>query len=304
MSRATDVLRQLQLSLQSNETPELQDQGLDELYGPGFLSHFGSFNQSRDDEIDVDNADQVDAEYVTNRPIPTPKGKKRGSNYVPFPATLAGESRLREQEDDEDEEGMPKKEPLKGKEPEDEADMAAAAAEKEAEDATGEELGGEEMTGDPGEIPDPEASGDEAGMEVGGEAGMDAAGDMGGDMGADMGAGGDMGAGMDTGMDTGMGMGEQEEEKTAGELGRIYELKKIYARLTSIESYLSNESSETLSEIRTYVSQSIELFEIISSNFNSYKDKLDDIIVMYYKFIKETYNQVRDYFKKESKESK
>jgi len=99
----------------------------------------------------------------------------------------------------------------------------------------------------------------------------------------------------------GYGMLGQEEPKTAGQLGRIYELKKIYSRLTSIESYLGNESSDELLEIRDYVSKAIELFEIVSSNFDSYKDRLDEIIVTYYKFILEVYDNVKDYFQKKVK---
>ncbi len=137
---------------------------------------------------------------------------------------------------------------------------------------------GEEMTGD---IEEPSS-------DIGGE---DTAG-IGGDVGG-------------MGMDTGMGIPgmEPEEPKTAGQLGRIYELKKIYTRLTAIESYLGNESAQNLTEIRTYVSQAIELFEVISANFDSYKDKLDEIIIIYYQFILEVYNEVRDYFKKETKEA-
>lgn len=145
---------------------------------------------------------------------------------------------------------------------EDKAAMAAAAGEEAAEEATGES---DEEVGT-------------AGSETGAVQGMDAG----------------------LGMGLGMGM-EPEEVKTAGQLGRIYELKKLYARLTSIESYLSNESSSELLEIRNYVSQAIELFEIISANFDSYKDKLDEIIIIYYKFILEIYNNVQDFYKKELK---
>ena len=102
-------------------------------------------------------------------------------------------------------------------------------------------------------------------------------------------------------MDLGMGMDEQEEEKSPTDLGRIYELKKIYSRLTSIESYLANESNLELLEIRNYVSQGIELFEIVSSNFDSYKGKMNEIIVMYYKFILEVYNSVKTFYGKQKK---
>ena len=97
-----------------------------------------------------------------------------------------------------------------------------------------------------------------------------------------------------------LGMGEEEEEKSPHELGRIYEMKKIYSRLTAIETYLAAEADPELSEIRGYVSQSIELFEIVASNIDSYRDKMDDIIISYYKFLKEVYFKIKDYYKEKS----
>jgi hypothetical protein len=109
---------------------------------------------------------------------------------------------------------------------------------------------------------------------------------------------GDIGAmGGDVGGELGMGMGMEEEQKSPHELGRIYELKKIYTRLTSIESYLASEADPELTDLRKYVSQSIELFEILASNIESYKDKMDEIIISYYKFLKEIYFEIRNYYK-------
>jgi len=111
-----------------------------------------------------------------------------------------------------------------------------------------------------------------------------------------------------TGMgDVGAGLGplgtEQDEEKSPHELGRIYELKKIYARLTSIESYLSSEADTELTDMRKYVSQSIELFEILASNIDVYTDKMDEIIISYYKFLKEIYNKIKIYYENKSRGS-
>ncbi|MBY9000056.1 MAG: hypothetical protein KGD64_04010 [Candidatus Heimdallarchaeota archaeon] len=119
-------------------------------------------------------------------------------------------------------------------------------------------------------------------------------------MNAEQPGGMDMGGmGDEAGGDMGMG-GAEEEEKTPHQLGRIYELKKIYTRLTSIESYLASEADPELTEIRRYVSQSIELFEILASNIDSYKEKMDDIIISYYKFLKEIYFKIKDYYKEKS----
>lgn len=211
--------------------------------------------------LSFDNTSDVDEPEAVNTPYVT---------HRPFAlpkGTKRGNIRPVKEAKDTDEDDIPA---------EDEAAMAADAGEEATEEATGEEM-------------DPEGA---EGME--GEAGGDE-GEMGaGDMPDDM-SGGDMG---DTGMDMG---GDQEEEKDPTELGRIYELKKIYARLTSIESYLGNESDQELLQIRNYVSQGIELFEIVSANFNSYKDRLNEIIVMYYKFLLEVYNSVKTYYGKEKK---
>jgi hypothetical protein len=139
-------------------------------------------------------------------------------------------------------------------------------------------------------------AGEAAGEEAGAAAGADAAGGI-KDMGGGEEFGGEPGGGAFGGME---GMGE-EEPKEPKELGRVYELKKIYSRLTSIEAYLADESSEFLLKLRSVVAQAIELFEIIASNIDSYKERMDDIIIMFYKFILEVYDEVQKYYSKESR---
>lgn len=115
----------------------------------------------------------------------------------------------------------------------------------------------------------------------------------------------DEGIGNLGGTDMGMGgmMGE-EEPKDPEILGKTYELKKIYSRLVSIESYLSSSSDIVLLRLRNYVSQAIELFETLSANVKSFKDKLNDIIVMFYEFIEIVYVLLNDYYEAERKEDK
>ena len=140
---------------------------------------------------------------------------------------------------------------------------------------------------------DPEAAGEKA---VGGEdkgglpadvEGMEAGADPG--MGMDPGMGGDM-AGMG-------GMGEQEEKLTSSQIGRVYELKKIYSRLSSVESYLSRATDQSILELRKYVSQSIDLFEVVISNYDQYKENVDDIIIQFYEFLDVIYSSIRTYYK-------
>ena len=107
------------------------------------------------------------------------------------------------------------------------------------------------------------------------------------------------------------GMGGDQEidpmtgqpKHTSEEVGRIFELKKIYSRMLSIESQLSFSSDLTLQKLRKFVSDAIELFETLISNVDAFKDEIDDIIIMYYKFLQELYEILKKYYKnKQSKE--
>jgi len=112
--------------------------------------------------------------------------------------------------------------------------------------------------------------------------------------------GGEMGA---DGM-PGMGMPGEEEPKDPQELGRVYEMKKIYARLISIESYLSTSSDVEILTLRKYVSQSIEMFKVLTANIDSYKENIDEIIVIFYKFLKVIYKLLDKYYKEKEAEDK
>jgi len=96
---------------------------------------------------------------------------------------------------------------------------------------------------------------------------------------------------------------QSEPPKTENEIGRIFELKKIYARLISAEKFLSSAPDSTLLKLRKFISKSIELFNTMISNIDAYKENIDDIIVMYYKFLDRTYYIIRKYYKIKQAES-
>lgn len=104
--------------------------------------------------------------------------------------------------------------------------------------------------------------------------------------------------------DPSMGMPEPEKEEklTTSQIGRVYELKKIYSRLTSIEMFLSRTTDDSILEIRKYVAQSIDMFELVISNFTQFTEKIDEIIVTYYEFLDNVYGSIRKYFSGISKE--
>jgi hypothetical protein len=100
----------------------------------------------------------------------------------------------------------------------------------------------------------------------------------------------------------GFGMPQQEPLKTPPEIGRIFELKKIYAKLMSVDSFLSTSSDPELLKLRSYVTKSIELFETLVANLDSFKLKLDDTIVMFYKFLEEVYHILTNYYASNSED--
>ena len=112
------------------------------------------------------------------------------------------------------------------------------------------------------------------------------------EMGQDM---GDPSMGGDPSM---MGMGMETPGPTnTFEVGRIYELKKIYSRLVSMQSYLAGTTDPNLIKLRNYVSSTIDLFKTLISNVTLYKDRLDEIIVVFYKVVDNVYEILSKYYK-------
>lgn len=98
------------------------------------------------------------------------------------------------------------------------------------------------------------------------------------------------------------GMPEETGPETASEVGRRYELKKIYSRLISLDSHLAGSTDENLLKLKFVVSQAIEVFDVLVSNIKLFKDKIDSIIVIYYDFLERVYGILNKYYEKKSKE--
>ena len=104
-----------------------------------------------------------------------------------------------------------------------------------------------------------------------------------------------------------MGMGgayAPAPELTAQNVGKVFELKKIYSRLLSIESQLSFSSDHILLKLRKLISDAIELFETVISNIGSYREEIDGIIIMYYEFLTQVYDIMKRYYKIKERDKK
>lgn len=83
------------------------------------------------------------------------------------------------------------------------------------------------------------------------------------------------------------GMPMEGGDKKPSALGRVYMLKKIYHRLYALDRILSTMPDEEITELRSTVEESFEIFRMICNNLKTYKDKIDEIIIGYYQLIRD-----------------
>jgi len=84
-------------------------------------------------------------------------------------------------------------------------------------------------------------------------------------------------------------------DNSVGEIGRIYELKRIFARLTTLDKYLSYSTDDKILELKERTNTALEMFKLIISNVDKFLDKIDDIIVLYYDFLMAIYKILKAY---------
>ena len=113
--------------------------------------------------------------------------------------------------------------------------------------------------------------------------------------------------GMDPSM---MGMGQNIDPATGLPIpepefiGRIYEMNKIYYFLKSMDNLLLRIPTNDTIKLRNLVSKTIDLFELVVDNLPSYKDQIDDIIVMFYRFLKRLSAVMEKYYNSKKIEQK
>ena len=67
-----------------------------------------------------------------------------------------------------------------------------------------------------------------------------------------------------------------------------------------MNQYLADEHDRRIMKTKQSISKAIDLFSVIGANPESYKERIDEIIVSYYKFLEAAYKRVRSFYKSES----
>jgi len=97
--------------------------------------------------------------------------------------------------------------------------------------------------------------------------------------------------------------GAMPDEGISVDTGKMYELRRIHYRLVTIRNHLEIFVEEEFDEIKKSISKAIELFELVINNFDKYADKIDDIIIKYYQYLKDTYEIIQKKYKKFNKKN-
>ncbi|MCF7927443.1 MAG: hypothetical protein K9L74_07735 [Candidatus Izimaplasma sp.] len=92
--------------------------------------------------------------------------------------------------------------------------------------------------------------------------------------------------------------GDEEEEFDTGEIGRIYELKKIFSRLISLETFLSSANEDVLIKLASYANDAINLFKLVIENIDQFIDDIDNIIISFYEFLDISYKLLKKHYDK------
>lgn len=79
--------------------------------------------------------------------------------------------------------------------------------------------------------------------------------------------------------------GMEEEKLDPVDLGNMYRLKKVYSRLLSVSDFLDFYTSEHYDELKMCIMDALDIFHTILVNYDSYKDKMPDIIKRYEQFV-------------------
>jgi len=88
------------------------------------------------------------------------------------------------------------------------------------------------------------------------------------------------------------GTEEIDTEEQLSTVDKVYRLKKIYAKLIAISRLLDYHSDSKFDDLRDKILEAVDLFHIIVSNFDSFKENIDNIIKSYYDLLQKSIEEL------------
>ncbi len=80
------------------------------------------------------------------------------------------------------------------------------------------------------------------------------------------------------------------------DIGKAYTMKQIYYKLLSIYNILNQSTQSILLKQSNNVKQAIDLFNLVVTNPTAYKENMDNIITMFYKYLNRLYDLLEKYY--------
>jgi len=106
--------------------------------------------------------------------------------------------------------------------------------------------------------------------------------------------------GLGGGIDPMTGMPMPGTGSTYTAIGRAYKLKNIFDSLQKIKNYLRDTADVDLGEFYDDVDTAFEMFKLVINNLKTYKDKVDELIVLYYELINQLLQKIRNTLNEQS----
>lgn len=93
--------------------------------------------------------------------------------------------------------------------------------------------------------------------------------------------------------------GQEDQEATNVDLGKLYILKEIYGKLLILSEILSKYSDPSIIDINNRIRDSIEVFHIITDNIEKLNEEelLDNTVKKYIRFTKDICLEIKTEFK-------
>ena len=91
---------------------------------------------------------------------------------------------------------------------------------------------------------------------------------------------------------------EAPEPMEPSDLLKMYELRRIYKKLVNVLDIIESINDPEIYDLRKNLLKSIEYLDIIIDNLDNYKEKLDDLLQLYHKYLKSMVQEIVKFRKK------